>query len=251
MTLSLSRPLRRALLVCLIVLVTLALAAINAPALHLLGSQPIRMFPASGPHTETKPDVAVVFFSGDMGFNFGMSGPIAAAVAAKGLPVVGISSPVVFASHRTRAQTEAIVIGAIRLALTHTGAGHIVLMGQSYGADILATTAPDLPPDLRARVLAIDLTVPGENVYFRADPSTLGYLGTPDAKPAQGLRSVRWAPVICVYGRDEADSLCPSLSGAAARIVGLPGNHHLNHDRARVIATTLAALHDLAPRTGL
>jgi type IV secretory pathway VirJ component len=57
--------------------------------------------------------------------------------------------------------------------------------------------------------------------------------------------------VICVYGRGETDSLCPLLAGAAARTVGLPGNHHLDHDRARVIATTLTALHDLAPRTGL
>lgn len=255
MTLSLSRPLRRAVRIGLVALAVLALVAINAPALRLLGSEPIRMFPASGPPSpntlKPRPKVAAVFFSGDMGFHFGMGAHIAQAVADRGIPVVGVSSPVVFASHRTRAQVDAIVTGAIRLALARTGATRIVLMAQSYGADILATTAPDLPADLRARVLAIDLTVPAQDVYFRADPSTLAYLGTPDARPAQALRTVHWAPVICVYGREEADSLCPALKGAATRVVGLPGNHHLDHDRARVIATTLTALHDLAPGTGL
>lgn len=186
-----------------------------------------------------------------MGFHFGMGSHIAAAVAARGIPIVGVSSPLVFAHHRSRAQVDAIVVSAIRLALARTGADKVLLMGQSYGADILATAAPDLPADLRRRILAIDLTVPAQDVYFRADPSTLAYLGGPDARPLQALRALHWAPVICVYGREEEGSLCPVLAGSAARVIGLPGNHHLEHDRARVIATTLAALRAAAPEAGV
>ncbi|KMS50511.1 type IV secretion protein VirJ [Novosphingobium barchaimii LL02] len=243
----LARPLHRCLLLWLLVLAALAIAVTNAPALHLLGSEPVRMFAASGPVRAGRPRLAAVFLSGDMGFNFGMSAPIAQAVADRGIPVVGISSPVVFARHHSRGEAQAVVAGAIRLALSRTGAERILLMGQSYGADIIATAAPDLPPDLRARILAIDLTVPAQDVYFRADPSTLAYLGTPDARPLQALRGVRWAPVVCVYGREETDSLCPGMTGSGARVIGLPGNHHLDHDRAGVIAATLGALRAAVP----
>lgn len=253
MTIPLSRALGRKLLLALVPVLLLVLAAINAPALHLLGSDPILLFPAGAtPRSDGRePKVVGVFLSGDMGFHFGLGTHIAEAVAARGIPIVGVSSPVAFARHRARAQVDAIVVSSIRLALARTGADKVLLMGQSYGADILATAAPDLPVDLRRRILAIDLTVPAQDVYFRADPSTLAYLGAPDARPLQAMRALHWAPVICVYGREEEGSLCPALAGGAARVIGLPGGHHLGHDRARVIATTLAALRAVTPAAGL
>ena len=231
---------RTRLAIGLFALAAVGLTALAAPVLGLLGTEPIVMFPAAEPH----PRVAAVFLSGGMGEK------VAAAVAAKGVPVVGVASPVVFATHRTRAEADAVVAGAVRLALTRTGASRVVLMGQSYGADILATTAPDLPPDLRARVLAIDLTVPAHDVYFRADPVGLAYLGKPDAHPLLAMRGVDWAPVVCVYGLEEKGSLCPSLAGRA-RVIGLSGDHYLGHDAPRLIATTLRALHEVAPEAGL
>ncbi|WP_159982311.1 MULTISPECIES: AcvB/VirJ family lysyl-phosphatidylglycerol hydrolase [unclassified Novosphingobium] len=242
-----ARPLYRRLLLCLLALVALALAVTNAPALRLLGYAPIRMFPAPGGMASGRPRLAAVFLSGDMGFHFGMGAEVAKAVAAQGIPVVGVSSPVVFSQHRTRAEADAVVAGAIRLALAQTGAERLVLMGQSYGADILATAAPDLPPDLRARIAAVNLTVPALNVYFRADPSGLAYLGKPDALPMAGMRGLDWAPVVCVHGLEEKDSLCPALQGTGARVIGLPGDHYLKHDPARLIATTLGALRAAVP----
>jgi type IV secretory pathway VirJ component len=244
--------LSRRLLAGLALVAALGLAAVNAPALHLLGSDPIRLFPAATPHSPRPgAKLAAVFLSGDMGFHFGMGVEVAEAVAARGIPVVGVSSPVVFARHRTRAEADAVVAGAIRLALARSGAERVLLMGQSYGADVLATVAPDLPPDLRARIAAIDLTVPAQDVYFRADPSGLAYLGTPDARPLAAMRGLHWAPVVCVYGLAEKGSLCPALRGTSARVIGLTGNHYLNRDPARLIATTFAALRTAAPETGL
>ncbi|WP_404477750.1 AcvB/VirJ family lysyl-phosphatidylglycerol hydrolase [Novosphingobium sp. BL-52-GroH] len=246
-----SRPLRRNLLRGFLLLVVLALAAINAPALHLLGAEPIHFFPAGGVQAPGRPKLAAVFLSGDMGFHFGMGADVAEAIAERGIPVVGVSSPVVFAAHRTRAEADAVVAGAIRLALARSGAQRVLLMGQSYGADILATTAPDLSPALRARVAAIDLTVPAQDVFFRADPSGLAYLGTPDAKPLRAMRGLDWAPVICVYGLQEHGSLCPALRGTPTRVIGLAGNHYLNRDPARLITTTFAALRAAVPKAGI
>lgn len=224
-----------------------ALVAVNAPALHLLGSKPIVLFPA----VNARPQVAAVFLSGDMGFRFGMGADVAQALAERGVPVVGVSSPVVFASHRTRSEARDVVSGAIRLALARSGARRVLLMGQSYGADIVAAVVSDLPDDLRARIAAIDLTVPASDVYFRADPSGLAYLGEPDARPLKAMRALDWAPVICIYGEKEKNSLCPLLRGTGARVEGLPGNHYLRRDSKRLIATTLAALRSAVPEAGL
>lgn len=230
----------------LLALAALVLAALAAPVLGLLGTEPIVIFPAQEPH----PRVAAVFLSGDMGFRFGMGEKVAAAIAARGVPVIGVASPVVFGIHRTKEEADAVLAGAVRLALARTGASRVLLLGQSYGADILATTAPDLPPDLRGRVLAIDLTVPAQDVYFRSDPVGLAYLGKADAWPLLGMRRLDWAPVICVHGLEEQGSLCPALEGRA-RVIGLSGDHYLGHDAPRLIATTLAALHAVAPAAGL
>jgi len=230
-----------------LLLAGLALCAANAPRLHLLGADPVRLFPARSAH----PAIAAVFLSGDMGFNFGIGADVAEGVAARGIPVVGVSSPVVFARHHTRAEVDAVVAGAVRLALARTGAQRVVLMGQSYGADIIATTAPDLPPDLRPRIAAIALTVPAQDVYFRADPSGLAYLGQPDALPLPRLRKLEGIPLVCVYGLQESGSLCPALTGTSARVIGLPGNHYLDHDPGRVVAAMLGALRAAVPGAGI
>lgn len=239
--------LRKRTAVTVLVIAVLAMLAINAPRLHLLGSEPFREFPT----TRRNPSVAAVFLSGDMGFNFGIGADVAEAMAEHGMPVLGVSTPVVFARHRSRAETQAVLAGAIERALAGTGAKRVVLMGQSYGADIVATAAPDLPPELRAKVAAIDLAVPGREAYFRADPSNIAYLGEPDARPAEALRALDWAPVICIHGVEETGSLCPALKGTTARVIGLPGGHFLKRDPARLIATTLAALRAADPSLGL
>ncbi len=225
-------------LVC-IVLVGLGLAA---PALHLLDGQPLRMFGTGRQH----PRVAAVYFSGDMGLGFGMGPRVAPALAARGIPVLGVSSSVNFATHRTRAEVDAILSDAIRAAIARTGASRIVLIGQSFGADMVATAAPDLPADLRARVAAITLVVPAQTVFFRADPTGLTYLGTPDARPAPAMRALAWAPIICIYGVLESDSLCPALNGTA-RVIALPGGHFLHRDDKRLVKTMVDALHAADP----
>ncbi|MDP5279494.1 AcvB/VirJ family lysyl-phosphatidylglycerol hydrolase [Sphingomonas sp. DG1-23] len=227
------------------VLACAAAAALGlaAPALHLLDGQAVRLFASGRPN----PRVAALYFSGDMGLRFGMGPKVAPALAARGLPVLGISSAVNFATHRTRAELDAILADAIRAAVARTGASKVVLIGQSFGADMIATAAPDLPVELRERVAAIGLVVPSRTVFFRADPTGITYLGTPDARPALAVRALDWAPIICIYGVRESESLCPALDGTHARVIALPGGHFLNRDDKLLVATIVDALHAADP----
>lgn len=227
--------------VATVVLVAALVAALFVPALNLLDPRASRLFAAPGRH----PRLAAVYLSGDMGLAFGMGPKVAPALAAHGIPVFGVSSPVGFATRRSRGEVDAIVAGAVRAALARTGAERVVLMGQSFGADMAATAAPDLPPELRRRIAAILLVVPARTVFFRADPTGIAYLGTPDGYPAAALDRLGWAPVICIHGLGETDSLCPMLRTPGARVIGLPGGHFLQRNDRLLVATIIGALHAL------
>ncbi|MGE7205540.1 AcvB/VirJ family lysyl-phosphatidylglycerol hydrolase [Sphingomonas sp. NPDC019816] len=200
--------------------------------------EPITRFPAQG-----KPaPILVLSFSGDMGLRYGTGGVIARALSASGIAVTGINSPVLFRTRRSRAEIDAIVADYVRRAAREAGRRRLVLLGQSYGADVLQTGLAHLPADLRARVSAIVLVVPGKTVFFRSDPSGLAYMGKPDSLGITTARTIDWAPLTCIYGVEEKDSLCPLLKGGTAHVIGLPGRHYLNHDDAALVARVEAAV---------
>ena len=91
---------------------------------------------------------AAVLFSGDAGF-LGVGPEIARAVELQGLPVYGVSSLAEFRQRRTISQTVAIVDQAVRTARAKFGADRILLIGHSFGSDVIGTALPDLTPDVR------------------------------------------------------------------------------------------------------
>lgn len=195
-------------------------------------------FTASG----TPSPLAALYVSGDAGLKFGMGPPTAKALAGHGVTVIGFNSPTLFRFHRTRAQTEAMVADMIRQTIRETGHDRLVLIGQSYGADVLQTGLAALPADLRRHVAGIVLVVPGDAVYFRADVSGLAYRNAPDSDGRATLRTLTWAPVTCIYGRAETDSACPGLKLANATLIGMPGGHFLGRDADGLTALVLAAV---------
>ena len=203
---------------------------------------PVVVFPASGSN-----DTAALYLSGDAGLHFGMSPTITRALASHGLPVIAINSPTIFRTYQTRREIGSIVARAVRDALARTRAAKLILVAQSYGADVLQTGLAGLPGDLRPRVVSLILVVPGREVFFRSDPSGLLYYTKPDGDGADTARMLRWLPVTCIYGQRETDSLYPVLDQANIRRIAMPGDHFLNHDPNAVVAQILAAVERTAP----
>ena len=48
-------------------------------------------------------------------------------------------------------------------------------------------------------------------------------------------------PVLCIYGDDESDSLCPKLDPKKFDVVKLKGGHHFDGDYAGLARQILAA----------
>ncbi len=225
--------------IAIAIVIAVAMAISCAP--RFLSGKAFEMLVPAG----TGHGVTALFVSGDSGLRFGMSHALTRALAAHGIGVLGVNSATVFAHTGTRAEVDAAVEQAIRRAAGAAGTGRLVVIGQSFGADMLATSLPNLPADLRRRIAAIVLVVPGRTVFYRADPIGLSYLGKPDGFPAQGMRTLDWAPVTCIRGDRETDSLCPELANTAVTRIDLPGGHFLNRDEKRLVSTVLDRLRDI------
>ena len=187
-------------------------------------------------------DIAVVNVSGDMGLRFLLGASTSRGLTEHHVSVLGVSSPVVFRIRRTRAEVDAFIADAIRNAVARTGKQRIVVMGQSYGADIVQTGLANLPVALRKHVAGIVLILPGDTVFYRADPTGWAYDGTPDSIGKDTGNTLTWAPLTCIYGREEDDSLCPQLRIPGATIIAMPGGHNLHHDSDTLLRHVLAAI---------
>jgi len=217
-------------------LVASALFAVYVAA-GFLDSDPLHFFGVRGP----RPRYVAVLFSGDMGLRMGMSAYTAKAFNRQGVPVLGVSSSTEFATHKSRADVDSLVARAVRSALARTHAKQVILIGQSFGADIVRVALADFPSALRDKIAAVVLVVPGQTAYFHADPTGLSYRGTPDAGPEEAAK-IDWASILCIRGSEETDSLCPLLKSANVRSITLPGGHFLHRDHAQLGHTIISAL---------
>lgn len=193
------------------------------------------------------PRTVAVLFSGDMGFRLGMGPKIASRLAADGVPVLGVSSLVEFRREHSPTQVQAFIARSIRRGLAFAHADRVILIGQSFGADMLQVGATALPEDLRRRVQMVALVVPGDTVIFRASPAELFNWAKPDAEALPTARRLTWVPAICIYGREEDDSLCPHLKLANVQRVALPGGHPLHWDADALYAAIRRKIADTAP----
>ena len=190
---------------------------------------------------------AVVFLSGDMGLRIGMGPAVISALNREGFPVVALSSPAAFGRTSDQVYATGLLKTAIDDALDRTGARRVVIVAQSFGADVAASALRNLPAAAESKIVQIVLIVPGKDIFFRADPTGIAYLGTPAEEAKTALNDVR-IPITCIYGVEEQDSPCPLLNESDATVVALPGGQFLDNDCNRLASTVAKAIgRDSAP----
>ena len=168
---------------------------------------PVNEVPAEG-HSGS--DEMAVLLTGDGGWA-GLDQELATQLAANGVPTVGLNSLKYFWTERTPAETAQDVARVMSHYLAAWNKQRVLLVGYSFGADVLPFVVNRLPTELRERVATVSLLGVDANASFEI--RIAGWVGSDDSGPPTKpeVAAIGGVPVLCVYGEGESDSICPGL----------------------------------------
>lgn len=195
---------------------------------------------AATPFSTAPSDAFAIIMSGDGGWA-GLDQDIAAALSARGIPVVGLDSLRYYWTARTPAGVAADTDRMIRYYLSHFGKKRVLLIGYSQGADVLPFAVNRLPQATRAQVALTAILGMSEHALFEFHVSSWISDGNSGPATLPEVNRITGVPVLCIYGEDEHDSLCPRLDPAKFKIVKTKGGHHFDGDYAALANDILAA----------
>ena len=209
-----------------------------------IGDLPVTEVHAAGSSAEL-----ALLLTGDGGWA-GLDQELAAQLAASGVPTVGLNSLKYFWTQRTPAETAGDVARLMRHYLAAWNKERIILVGYSFGADVLPFVVNRLPPELRARIASVSLLGIDSNASFEvsvADWIGSGEGGSPTRPELAALARV---PVLCIYGEGESDSICPELpEGALLAREQVGKGHHFSGEYAALAQRILAFARSARPVT--
>jgi type IV secretory pathway VirJ component len=210
-------------------------AAAGRPAPADISDLPLQEVHAAG----TASGEFALLMTGDGGWA-GLDQELAARLAADGVPTVGLNSLKYFWTARTPEQTAQDVARVIRHYLTAWNKQKVLLVGYSFGADVLPFVVNRLPQDLREKVASVSVLGIDSNADFEI--RVTDWVGSGDGGPATRpeLLRIPHLPVLCLYGEGEKDSICPGLPPAAATREQVGTGHHFGGEYATLAERILA-----------
>jgi len=189
---------------------------------------PLTEVPATG--GPDRPQLAVMF-SGDGGWAL-LDRAVTAELAKNGLPIIGWDSLSYFWKARQPEEVALDLERVLRRYLAVWNKGRIVLMGYSFGADVLPAVVNRLPKELRDRLDLVAFLGLSERASFEfrltdwisdeADESD-----QPVRPEVEKLGAVRR---LCLYGAGEEGAFCPKLTDLGVIVEKMPGDHHFDED---------------------
>jgi type IV secretory pathway VirJ component len=220
---------------------------LNAP--RALRPQQINDLPVNEVHADgDKSDVFALLLTGDGGWA-GLDQELAARLAANGVPTVGLNSLKYFWSQRTPEEAARDVSRVIRHYLAAWNKKRVLLVGYSFGADVLPFVVNRLPADLKSQVATVSLLGLDSNASFEV--SVADWIGGDDAGPPTRpeLANLGATPVLCIYGEGEKDTICPTLPRPRVTSEQVGTGHHFGGEYDRLADRILAFARSARPMT--
>ncbi len=185
-------------------------------------------------------DTFVILLSGDGGWA-GIDKELAAAMVADGVPVLGFDSLRYFWTKRTPESSAADLDRLIRFYLTNWKKRKVVLMGFSQGADVLPFIVNRLPEETRRHVSLAAFLSPGQKADFEFKLTNWVASSRSGLPIRPEMEKLPAGLGMCVYGKEDDNSVCPALAKTLMLQARFPGGHHFDGDNAKVARTVLNA----------
>lgn len=194
-----------------------------------LPDMPLTLVPATvhGPQ-----DLMAIAYSGDGGW-VGIDRDIAAQIAAAGIPVVGVDSLSYFWTARTPQGAGHDLAQLIHGFGERWHKKRVLLIGYSFGADVLPHMIGTLDAQTRSRIASISLLGLSASADFQFHLSSWLDIASDKALPTvPAILHINGIPLRCIRGQTETDSACPAIPGNHADQFLVPGDHHFNRNAA-------------------
>lgn len=178
----------------------------------------------------------VVLLSGDGGWSVADQG-LAAELSRQGFPILGWNALRYFVRNRQPERVAGDLDRVLRYGLARFGQERVILIGYSFGADVMPFLVRRLPEDLARRVALLALLGPSAQADFRVH--FFDWLKHPSPRRGRPvlpeLEKLRGVPILCLYGEAEArDTLCRQLPPDLGRAAVRPGRHIIGKNFAPV-----------------
>ena len=176
-----------------------------------------------------------IIVSGDGGWA-SIDKSLADALAADGIPTVGLDSLHYFWKKRTPEEAGKALQDIVQYYLANWKMEKIILIGYSRGGDVLPFMASRLPPESVSHISLITLLGAAHSVDFEfhmtdwlpGEAKRAPYKILPEVEKLAGRK------LLCIYGEDESAPLCPDLESSSFKSIKMPGGHHFGGDYKRL-----------------
>jgi type IV secretory pathway VirJ component len=197
------------------------------PTAPLPGDLPITVIPAS-----LKENYPVAFFiSGDGGWtSFDQS--VAEQLASIGIPVIGFDSQKYFWDEKTPEETAADMNKAVKHYMQQWNRKSFLLVGYSFGADIVPFLANRIAPALKDAYKGVFMLSPDAKGDFEIHISDMLDMGISNNKYdiVQEVKNCKSPKPVCIFGNQEDQSEIIYFKQTGAKVVLVPGSHHYNNN---------------------
>lgn len=194
---------------------------------------------------ETTPthDTMAVIVSGDGGWR-DIDSEVGAELQKNGIPVVGLDSLHYFWTKQTPEQVGRDLARIVAHYRGTFGVKNVMLVGYSFGADIMPDAYNRLPPALKNSVPLISMMA--MSGFADYEISVMGIIGASDASAGtavmDAINRIDPKKLQCIYGSDEEDDPCPTLADKGIEAIRIEGGHHFDEDYPALAQKLIASL---------
>lgn len=213
---------------------------VNGPsaASAMLADLPLVEYPVAG-----NGRLMAVFWSGDGGWR-DLDQTLGKHLQDAGVPVVGVDSLRYFWHEKTPDQIATDLAALLRHYRAAWGRPRVILIGYSFGADVMPFAVNRLPDELKQHVVRISLLGLAREAAFgiHVADRLLGRSSQDELPVLPEVSQLDLGKVQCFYGEDEPDSACPAAVFDRAERIRTRGGHHFDGDYASLARHILNGL---------
>jgi len=174
-------------------------------------------------------DTIALFISGDGGWRK-IDQDISNAMASQGIYVVGINSMSYFWKKRTPEETADDISGVINSYINKTNRKRVILIGYSFGADVIPFIINRIPAQNRLNLSgAVMLGISEDAIFEISAGEWLGRIKGEYATLPEILR-INSMPLLFIEGSNDDHAVINKLDRKKYEVVLIEGGHHFDGD---------------------